>query len=232
LKKTALLIAMFSFVVASAIVVSTKVNAANGQPAGVSIAGPQGLRVEKLPAAGRTTQVLFRGDMSAEQGIGCSNGTGTTGGPNDVAVNVVASGLTFPFGLTIVTYNIFTQVSPNITAHSFAAWSSVSGAGTVIDSEAGAPFSQGNHTFVPAFPGIYPISQNSFFFGFQQPQTNVGMRWGVDTSAGGGTSYIRAPTCGLSSFGTLDSIGFPGNWVFRTTADDTVPVELYDFSVE
>ncbi len=189
--------------------------------------GPQTLNLPPPPDA---TEQLFRGDLTAEIGIGCSNPTGNSGGPNDWAQGVTAT-LSPPFGIISTTYNVFTQVSPNITAFSFVAWAGGGSPGAEIGREAGFPFGQGNHTATLDMPIVVTTPQ--FFFGFNQPQTNVGMRIGLDTSSGSeGESFIRAPTCGAGTFLTVDSLGFPGNWVMAAVIDDTIPVELMTFDVD
>lgn len=180
---------------------------------------------------GEATEMLFQGDMVAEQGLGCSNSAGTSGGPNDFAVGVTAT-LTPPFGIVQTTYNVYTNVSPNLTSFTFKAWQGGGAPGAEIGT---APFgpaaaSQGNHTMAVS-PAI-TVNSASFYFGFYQSQTNVGIRIGLDTTSTAGTSFIRAPGCGAGSFVTVDSLGFPGNWVMRTIVDDAVPVELMSLGVE
>lgn len=195
-----------------------------------SLAGYKNVNATPIPMTGAktfATEVLFQGDMAADIGLGCYGGTGTSGGPNDIAVGVTAT-LTPPFGIIQATYNIFTGGA--ITAHSFVAWAGGGAPGTELGREAGFPDAVGNHTQALATP--ITISSGSFYIGFNQPQTNAGMRWGLDTTTTAGTSFIRAPTCGAAAFQTVDSLGFPGNWVIAATIDDTVPVELMHFGVE
>jgi hypothetical protein len=168
-------------------------------------------------------EMLFQGDLIPEMGLGCSNPTGTSGGPNDVAVGVVA-GLAPPFCLTSHFYNIYTQISPNINALSFCVWTGMVSPGTQIWSQAGIPWDLGSHTVAISPPA--PVPSAWFFFGQCQPQSDVGMRWGLDTSSSAGTSYIRAPACGAVVFTLLDQLGFPGNWCFSVSADAGSPVEL------
>ena len=186
-----------------------------------------------LPPAphGEATEALFRGDMVAEIGLGCSNGSGTSGGPNDWAVGVTAT-LTPPFGIIQTTYNVFTNVSPSLTAFTFKAWQPGGSPGAEIGAQAlgAAGASQGNHT-VAVSPAI-TITTPSLYFGFYQAQTAAAMRLGEDTTTSAGTSFIRAPGCGLSGWGTVDSIGYPGNWVMRAIVDDTIPVELMSIGIE
>lgn len=180
---------------------------------------------------GEATEALFRGDMVAEAGLGCSNPTGTSGGPNDWAVGVTAT-LTPPFGIISTTYNVFTNVAPGLTAFTFKAWQPGASPGAEIGSQvlgAGAA-SQGNHTVAVA-PAI-TVTTPSLYFGFYQPQTTAGIRLGEDLTTSAGTSFIRAPTCGLTVWGTVDSIGYPGNWVMRAIVDDTIPVELMSIGIE
>ena len=182
--------------------------------------------------AGEATELLFQGDMVAESGLGCSNGTGTSGGPNDWAVGVTAT-LTPPFGIVQTTYNVFTNIAPGLTSFTFFAFQGGGVPGAAIGSVPLGPAaaSQGNHTMAVS-PAI-TVNSASFYFGFYQGQTTVGMRIGLDTSSGSaGTSFIRAPTCGAASFVTVDSLGFAGNWVMRAVVDDTVPVELMSLGVE
>ena len=169
---------------------------------------------------------LFRGDLGAEIGIGCSNPDGTSGGPNDVAVRVT-SPLPTPFNIISHFYNIDTVLSPTITSLTFSVWGAGAIPGGVIGTQPGLDFAFGNHT-IAIQP---PIAVNSvqFFFGHMQPQTSAGIRWGLDTSSGGGTdSFIRAPACDAPDWATLTSIGFAGNWVMSVTIDDAgpTPIEL------
>jgi len=168
-------------------------------------------------------ETLYQGDLIPELGIGCSNTTGTSGGPNDVAVGVQAF-TTPPFDITSHWYNVYTNVSPTITSLSFVVWAW--GPGAELGRQAGLPWAQGNHT-VAISPGIN-MASTQFMFGQNQPQTNVGLRWGLDTSSGSaGTSYIRAPSCGATSWTMLDALGYPGNWCFSVTINDgTTPAEL------
>jgi len=171
---------------------------------------------------------LYQGDLGPEIGIGCSNASGTSGGPNYVAVGVTAA-LTPPFLLTSHFYNIFTQVSPNITALTLKIWANPGGGEPPyieFYSVPGMDWTVGNHTahIIPALA----IPSSMFFMGHVQPQTDVGMRWGLDTSSpSAGNSFIQAPSCGLNVWGTVDSIGYPGNWVMSCTVEDIcTPVEL------
>jgi hypothetical protein len=172
-------------------------------------------------------ELLFYGDLTPEIGVGCSNASGTAGGPNDVAVGVTAS-LTPPFAITSHYYNIFTNVAPNIKHLDFIVWAGGAVPGAEIARQSIAPnWSAGDHTVAVSPPLSVPSAQ--FYFGQNQNQTNVGMRWGVDSSSGSwGTSFLRAPTCGVGAFTLLDNIGFPGNWVMSVTVkcEGPVPVEL------
>ena len=180
---------------------------------------------------GEATEALFRGDMIPEIGLGCSNPSGTSGGPNDWAVGVTAT-LTPPFGIIQTTYNVFTNVAPSLSQFTFKAWQPGSSPGAEIGAQAlgAAGASQGNHT-VAVSPAI-TITTPSFYFGFLQAQTAAGLRLGEDTTTSTGNSFIRAPGCGLSGWGTVDSIGYPGNWVMRAIVDDTIPVELMSIGIE
>jgi len=170
---------------------------------------------------------LFQGDLGAEIGIGCSNGSGTSGGPNDVAVSVT-SPLATPFHISAHYYNIFTNVSPTITALTFSVWGGGATPGAIVGQQAGMDFAVGYHT-APVAPAIC-VESAQFFFGQTQPQSTAALRWGLDTSSGGGTtSFILAPGCGLSAWGTMTSIGFAGNWVMSVSVEDGCgvdPVEL------
>ena len=180
-----------------------------------------------LPLKPEATEQLFRGDLGAEFGIGCSNPGGTSGGPNDWAVGVTAS-LSPPFGITSVTYNVFTGNGAGTLG--FVAWAGGLTPGAVLGAQSGMPLTTGNYTVTIA-PYI-PVADPQFFFGFNQPQTNAGMRIGVDSSSGSGFSFLQAPTCDLGSWGTLTSIGFPGDWVMAAVVSSILPVELTVFDVE
>lgn len=180
----------------------------------------------------RATQVLQRGDFIPEQGLGCSNTAGTSGGPNDLAVGVIATVAT-PFWITSATYNLFTQISPNMTMLNFAVYAG-GNIGAPTATLVTAPltgFAQGDHTYV--FPNPAPtVAATSIAIGVQNTQTNVGFRLGLDNTSSDGTSWIKAASCGATNFALVDNLGFPGNWVVRAVANDVVPVELMTLSVE
>ncbi len=203
-----------------------------------TIAGPTGQTPSAaLPTQGATsaTEQLFRGDLTAELGLGCSNPGGTSGGPNDWAVGVVPT-LTPPYFFTQFSYNMFTNVSPTITSMNFMAWAGGATPGASIGSQSGVPFSPGNHTVMINPPIQVTAGQTPggvLYFGLNQPQANVGVRIGEDSSSGSAmTSFIRAPTCGAAAFTLADNLGFPGNWVMAAIINDMVPVELMNFKVE
>ena len=133
--------------------------------------------------------------------------------------------LPLPIWITSHYYNIFTNVSPNISHLDFVAW----GGGAVPGAEQGraslAPnWGAGDHTVTIA--GVC-VTDQQFYFGQNQNQTNVGMRWGLDTSSGSaGTSFFRAPTCGAGVFTLVDNLGFPGNWVLSVSTERESPIEL------
>ena len=182
-----------------------------------------------LPALPEAIESLFQGDMVPEMGLGCTNPTFNSGGPNDFAVGVTAT-LLPPFGITSTTYNVFSG-GTFVTAYTFKVWAGGAGPGTELAAQTGLPPFVGNNTVAIAPPIV--MTAPAFYFGFYQPQTTAGMRLGLDTSSGSaGTSYLRAPTCGAASFVTVDSLGFAGNWVMRVIIDDTIPVELMTFSID
>ena len=165
-------------------------------------------------------ETMFQGDLLAEMGLGCSNGVGTSGGPNDCLVGVAAP----PFGIIVGHYyEIFTQVSPTITALSFIVHTGMAMPGAEIGRVGGLDWSQGPHTSY--IIGIN-VPTTFLFFGQNQPQSNVGMRWGLDTSSSAGTSYIRAPACGADAFTLVDALGFPGNWCYSVEVAGHTPIEL------
>jgi hypothetical protein len=167
-------------------------------------------------------ETLFQGDLVAEMGLGCSNGAGTSGGPNDIIVGVAAAAAP-PLDITNHYYEVFTQYSPTITALSFIVHSGGTSPGGEIGRQSGLDWSQGPHTVALAVN----IGTNIFHFGHNQPQATVGMRWGLDTSSGSAqTSYIRAPSCGANVYTLVDALGFAGNWCMSATIGDTTPVEL------
>ncbi len=184
------------------------------------------------------TEVLQVGDYMPEFGIGCSNGNGSSGGPNAFALGVTATSMPANFLLISFSYNLFTNTSPTITHLQFALWSGGNNFPGALSAMTSVPFT-GSGFFTHNFSPVMQVTRamapgGAFFFGLSQNQTNVGFRAGVDSSSGSeGTSFIRAPTCGAVSFSTLDSVGFPGNWVMRAIATDyLVPVELMTISVD
>jgi hypothetical protein len=166
---------------------------------------------------------LYKGDLTPEMGLGCSNPTGNSGGPNDIAQGVT-SDIAAPFDIFENWYYIFTQNNTSGVDLSFAVGDGGLNAWTCV--QPGLPFGLGSWT-VPIDPPV-KIFNFQFYFGHCQPQTNIGMRWGLDTNSGSAAqSYIRAPACGANSFILLDNLGFPGNWVMSVSVDEQpTPVEL------
>jgi hypothetical protein len=185
------------------------------------------------PNVPQAQEPLFRGDMIPDLGLGCSNPTGTSGGPNDWATKVTAT-LVPTFGVISTTYNIFSfNAGPT---WNLVAWNNGSIPGTVIGTcplGAGSG-TQGDHTVTVA-PGCLTIpaaAGQTFFFGLSQGADLNGVRIGMDsTSSTPATVYIRAPGCGAAAFTPVEALGFPGHWVHRIIVDDTVPVELMDITV-
>jgi hypothetical protein len=166
---------------------------------------------------------LFKGDLIPEMGIGCMP-TSDSGGPNDVAQGVTAH-IAPPFNITSHFYHIFTY-GVFITALTFAIGDP--GLTQWVPVQSGLNWGKGPQ--VVAIDPPVQINNFQFFFGQIQPQTNAGMRWGLDTNSGSaGLSYIRAPACGVSAFTLLDDLGFPGNWIMSVTVEQPVSVELTDF---
>jgi hypothetical protein len=208
----------------------------------VSAEGPVALKADVPTGGGSSippwtggtdaTEPLFRGDMIPEQGLGCATNPAPIvgGGPNDFAVGVSAT-LTPPFGITSTTYNVFTgsSTAPTLTALTFKAWQGGGTPGPEIGAQAGMSVADGDHTIAIA-PAIV-VNSAAFYIGLLQPQTDSGIRIGLDTTSSAGTSFIRAPDCGATLFTSVDTLGFPGNWVIRAVIDDTIPVELQTFTV-
>ena len=168
-------------------------------------------------------QDLYQGDLVAEMGLGCSNPTGNSGGPNDICVGVSCT-LAPPFCITAHYYYVYTE-SPYVTQLDFVCWAGGFEPGAEFARQPGLDWSGGPHTVAISPPVI--VNSAFFFLGQNQPQTAAGMRWGLDTNSGSaGTSYIRAPSCGANVFMMVDALGFPGNWCFSATVDAPSPVEL------
>lgn len=169
---------------------------------------------------------LFKGDLTPEMGLGCSNPTGNSGGPNAVAQGVT-SDIPPPYGIEEHWYYIFTQWNQSGVQLSFAVGDP--GLANWVCVQPDLPFSRGSHTVV--FHPDITIENFQFYFGHYQRQRDIGMRWGLDTNSGSaGKSYIRAPACGPNTFTLLDNLGFPGNWCMSVTAERYPgPVELMNF---
>jgi hypothetical protein len=233
LRRTVALVVGATAVVAGGVSIGAvqKPTLSSGQPA-VQKAAP--LSPLKAPAG---TEPLFRGDMIPELGLGCSNSAGTAGGPNDWATRVTPTLPAAPsWGVVSTTYNIFSFVSG--PTWNLVAWNNTPTIpGTVIDTcplGAGSG-TTGNHTIaVAAGCLVVPAASGpTWFFGLSQGADPNGVRIGMDSNGPftPNTVFIRAPGCGLASFGSVESIGFPGNWVHRIIADNSVPVELMDFDI-
>ena len=187
------------------------------------LAGQSGL---PYPGPEIRPEMLYQGDLIPEMGLGCSNPTGNSGGPNDIVVGVIA-GLAPPFCITSHFYNIYTS-SIYMNELNFIVLTGMAQPGTQIAMVPGMDWSFGSHTVAISPP--VPVPTAFFFFGHNQPQSDAGMRWGLDTNSGSAqTSYIRAPSCGAVAYQTVDSLGFPGNWVMSVSTDAGSPVELHSW---
>ena len=196
-----------------------------------TLMGTRGGPHAPLPRTPWGAETLFRGDLGADLGLGCSNSAGTAGGPNEFAVGVAAA-VAPPFFVVSTTYTLFTQVSPNVSSLSFVAWADSAGApGLQFGRQAGLPFAAGNST-AAITPMIAVRAAATFFFGLHQRQADAGLRVGLDTDSGDGKSFIRAPACGAGAFFDVTAVGFPGNWVMAAVVDDSIPVELTAVGIE
>jgi hypothetical protein len=183
------------------------------------------------------TEPLFRGDMIPELGVGCSNTAGTTGGPNEWATRVTATLPAAPaWGVTSTTYNIFSfQSGPTWNLMAWQNTPTIPGAVIATCPLGPGSGTLGNHTIaVPTGCLTVPAPLGpTFFFGLSQGADTVGVRVGQDSNGPftPNTVFIRAATCGLAAFASVESIGLPGNWVHRIIVDNSVPVELMDFDI-
>jgi hypothetical protein len=201
----------------------------SGKPARLARAIP--LRGSRGRAPG-SFEYLFRGDMSPDLGLGCSNSSGTSGGPNDWATKVTAT-LTPPIPIISTTYNVFSFNSG--PTWDFVAWEN----GVLPGVEIGrlplgaANGTTGDHTAYLSPPIILPAGQQAFFFGLSQGNDTNGVRLGMDDSGSTpDTVFIRAPGCGAPAFNTVESLGFPGYWVDRVIALGVPPEKLMSFDVK
>lgn len=222
MKKTLLGLSIAALVVAVVYQAQTvEAKSAKFQATAVEGATP---RVTKVPAhVGRTQESLFRGDMTAESGLACS------AGPQDNAVGVTASLSAFD---VIATTYIMNTATGNLGTFAFTVYAAGAAPGAVIGTQT-IPNGGTTGVHTVAISPTIPVPTQQFFFGVGW--TGSGAVYpGRDTSSApiSGTSFIRAPTCGISSFITVESIGFPGNWCFRAIIDDFIPVELQQFDVE
>jgi hypothetical protein len=170
------------------------------------------------------------------QGIGCSGGGGTTGGPNDCA-----EGLTLctaaPVDVKTFSYVVQTPGIPGfVTGCAFAAWSDAGAVGgppnaTVCVGPA-IPFATFGAFSIPVTGCKITTAMTAgghFYAGLKQGGLG-GMRWGYDQPGLVGDAWIRAAACGAGAFGSLTGFGLPGAWVFRVCVDAQGPVEVEEFS--
>jgi hypothetical protein len=201
----------------------------SGKPARPARSRP--LRGSTRARTPHAQEYLFRGDMIPDLGLGCSNGSGTMGGPNEWATKVTAT-LTPPIPIVSTTYNVFTFNSG--PTWDFVAWENGASPGAEIGRIplGAASGTTGDHTVSLSPSIILQAGQQTFFFGLSQGADTNGVRLGMDDSGSTpSTVFIRAPGCGVPAFNTVESLGFPGYWVHRILLDEFVPVELMSFGV-
>jgi hypothetical protein len=201
-----------------------------------SLKGKQVNDGPSLPDVTSVAACAMQKGFVVSQGIGCSNGTGTSGGPNDVA-----EGLTLctaaPVDVKTFSYIVQTPGVPGFaTSARFAAWSDAGGGtpGAQMCTGPAVPFLTAGTFSVPLTGCKITTAMTNgghFFAGMNQGGIG-GMRWGYDSSGSAiiGDAYIRAASCGATNFLSLTALGLPGAWVFRVTVDAQGPIEVEQFS--
>lgn len=198
-----------------------------------SLKGSQVQDGPRLPDVTAINACAMQKGFVVTQGIGCNNGTGTSGGPNDVA-----QGLTLctaaPVDVKTFSYIVQTPGVPGFaTSAQFAVWGDAGGApGTQMCAGPAVPYlTVGTYSIPVTGCKVTTAMTNGghFFAGMNQGGIG-GMRWGYEDLAPGGDAWIRAPGCGASAFSPLTAFGLPGAWVFRVVVDAQGPIEVEQFS--
>jgi hypothetical protein len=190
-----------------------------------------------LPAVDAGGMCCMQNGFVVTQGIGCSNGTGTSGGPNECAERLTLCTGGPPVNVTTFSYIVVTPGIPGmVTNCSFAIWSDdggdPAGPGILGCQRPSIPFATVG-TFSIPIPGchITPAMTNDghFFAGLIQGGIG-GMRWGYEDFGASNDAWIRASACGATTWFPLSAFGLPGDWVFRVCVQPCCPIEVEEFS--
>lgn len=171
-----------------------------------------------------STESVQNDDGVCVEEIGCSNGDGTSGNPNEI-VECFTSTLTPPFALNEVSYEV--GVNPGAPVELFVEvyeWTGTGLPGVVADSAAlpAGELTPGTHTVVLATP--LTVTTQAFCIGINGYDATDGYRlMKSQTTSVAGSSFIRAPTCGANDFVSMADIGFPGNWCIRGVIGGITP---------
>jgi hypothetical protein len=167
------------------------------------------------------------GTCAESYGIGCSNGDGTSGNPNDIVECFSPSSTASPFLLTEATYDVSADsTEPDALSLRIFEWSGSGAPGALVSTTPLGPgdLAFGPHTIVLDPPLEVPTA--NFCLGIYGEATDDGFRIlksGVETLAN--TSWILAPSCGANSFTGVAALGFPGNWCMSATIEPSFSLE-------
>ncbi len=166
------------------------------------------------------------------QGIGCSNASGTSGGPNDVA-EMLTLCTAAPVDVLTFSYIVWTPGIPGfVTGCDFALWNGGPSPGATACVGPAVPFATFGTYSIPVTGCKITAGMTAggqFYAGMKQYGSG-GMRWGYEDFAPSQDAWIRAPGCGASAWANLAGFGLPGDWVFRLVVDVQGPVEVENFS--
>lgn len=158
--------------------------------------------------------------------IGCSDPGGVIGNPNDLVECYYNATLTPPFELTAFTYTIGTSVPPpdSLNLKVFE-WSGPGAPGSLITTVAlgAGDLTPGFHNLVLASPVALPTPD--FCVGLNSDPADDGFRAATTVEFSGytaGTSWVKAPDCGIIDFTEMINIGFEENWCFSATINQLI----------
>jgi len=156
--------------------------------------------------------------------IGCSDPFGDAGNPNDLIECYNNATLTPPYELVAFTYTIGTSTLPPDTLNiRVFEWGGAGPPGALVTTVPLGPgdMTPGFHNLVLASPIALPTPD--FCVGLFSEPLDDGFR--ALTSIGPytpGTSWVRAPECGTPDFVELADLGFPQNWCYTATIEESV----------
>ena len=162
-------------------------------------------------------ELLQNDDGNCTQEMGCSDmGEGITGNPNEL-VECFTANTTPPFQLLAVSYAVGVSVPPpDSLVIEIYDWTGAGAPGAMVSSTPvdATELTWGAHSV--ALSTVIMVTSQFFCIGINGHSATDGYRiMKSTTTSAPGTSWVRAPSCAIPNFATVEDASMAGNWCIR-----------------